>query len=80
MVLILLVTNVFSRVAIQSHVMINGIDNMQNLSKYLDFYFYQAPIAFMKDGVCVIGHWSPAKNIGTLSCPAPASNELFSSL
>lgn len=60
--------------------MIYDIDKMQKLSKYLDFYFYWAPVAFMKDGVCVIGHWSPAKNIGTLSCPAPASNELFSSL
>lgn len=60
--------------------MIYDIDKMQKLSKYLDFYFYEAPVAFMKDGVCVIGHWSPAENIRTLSCPAPASNELVSSL
>lgn len=60
--------------------MIYSIDNMQKLLKYLDFYFYQASVAFMKDDVCVIGHWSPAKNIRTLSCPAPVSNEPFSSL
>lgn len=34
----------------------------------------------MKDVICIIGQWRPAKNIGTLSRPAPASNELFSGL
>lgn len=59
---------------------IYSIVNTQKLLKYLDFYLYQASVSFMNDGVCVTGHWSPAKNIRTLSCPAPASNELFSSL
>lgn len=80
MVLILLVTDIFSVVAIQSYVMIYSTDNKQKLYRHFNFYFYQALIAFMKDGICVIDHWSPAKNLESLCCPALASNEPFSSL
>lgn len=56
MVLILLVTDIFSSVAIQYYMIIYSIDNMQKLLKFWDFYVYQASVAFMDDGVCVIGH------------------------